>query len=308
MRRRDTASAALVRDDFTLAITRFLEELEEPLLQNRNFATIDRFSPEHAAKVLEAFGRAYRRLGRGAIAREPAVHRPGDCRAGPRGPDGAGADRSAGRNRQGASLDRRHIAATRRGAGRERRIPRAAPGRRAEPPGNPAAFDAVRRLLRRCCLPTDENIRGPSKTRSELVAALGEAITPQRLDKLLLLLDVDVRLITPVRSATADSTSSDSSQREPAYQLTHDYLVSAIRAWLTANQRSSARPGQAAAGELAEAWNAAACRSGCRFPGMADDSLANAPRRVGAERAADYAECGAENWRADRQSSSARHY
>ena len=34
----------LVRDDFTLAITRFLEELEEPLLQNRNFAAIDLFS------------------------------------------------------------------------------------------------------------------------------------------------------------------------------------------------------------------------------------------------------------------------
>ena len=49
----------LVRDDFTLAITRFLDELEEPLLQNRNFAAIDLFGPEHAAKVLEAFGRAY---------------------------------------------------------------------------------------------------------------------------------------------------------------------------------------------------------------------------------------------------------
>ena len=105
--------------------------------------------------------------------------------------------------------------------------------------------------------PESESIRGPAKTKSELVKTLADVVTPQRLDKLLLLLDVEVRLITPVHSAIADSTDSDSGQREAAYQLTHDYLVSAIRAWLTASQRRRAS-GRARLRlkELAETWNA----------------------------------------------------
>ncbi|MFM9963809.1 MAG: serine/threonine-protein kinase [Planctomycetaceae bacterium] len=49
----------LVRDDFWLAISRFLEELEIPLLQGRNCAMADLFDPPHAKKVLDAFGVAF---------------------------------------------------------------------------------------------------------------------------------------------------------------------------------------------------------------------------------------------------------
>ncbi|MBM3971743.1 MAG: hypothetical protein FJ302_18060 [Planctomycetes bacterium] len=49
----------LVRDDFWLAISRFLEVLEVPLIQGRNCAMADLFDPPHARKVLEAFGVAF---------------------------------------------------------------------------------------------------------------------------------------------------------------------------------------------------------------------------------------------------------
>src|SRR5205823_6482539 len=49
----------LVRDDFWMAITRFMRELEVPLLENRNSMPVDLFSPRHAHKVLVAFGRAF---------------------------------------------------------------------------------------------------------------------------------------------------------------------------------------------------------------------------------------------------------
>jgi serine/threonine protein kinase len=48
----------LVRDDFWLAVSRFLGDLEVGLAQGRNLALADLFDPRHARKVLAAFGRA----------------------------------------------------------------------------------------------------------------------------------------------------------------------------------------------------------------------------------------------------------
>lgn len=52
----------LVRDDFWLAVTRFLAELEIDLVQGRNTAAVDLFDVAHARKVLAAFGHAHGRL------------------------------------------------------------------------------------------------------------------------------------------------------------------------------------------------------------------------------------------------------
>jgi len=49
----------MVRDDFWLAVSRFLSELEIDILQGQNSALVDLFDARHARKVLAAFGRAY---------------------------------------------------------------------------------------------------------------------------------------------------------------------------------------------------------------------------------------------------------
>src|SRR5262249_53252843 len=49
----------LVRDDFWMAATRFMDALEVRLVQGENTAAVDRFDPPHAKKVLTAFGRAF---------------------------------------------------------------------------------------------------------------------------------------------------------------------------------------------------------------------------------------------------------
>src|SRR5207247_10540096 len=52
----------LVRDDFWLAVSRFMRALEIPLIEGRNIALVDLFDTAHARRVLVSFGRAFGRL------------------------------------------------------------------------------------------------------------------------------------------------------------------------------------------------------------------------------------------------------
>ena len=52
----------MVRDDFWMAVIRFMRELEICLLEGQNSAAIDLFDTDHARKVLAAFGRAFGKL------------------------------------------------------------------------------------------------------------------------------------------------------------------------------------------------------------------------------------------------------
>ena len=49
----------LLRDDFWLAASRFMQDLEIRLIEGENSALVDLFDPRHARKVIMAFGRAY---------------------------------------------------------------------------------------------------------------------------------------------------------------------------------------------------------------------------------------------------------
>ncbi len=52
----------MVRDDFWMAVTRFMRELEIRLVEGQNSAAVDLFDIDHAKKVLAAFGRAFGKL------------------------------------------------------------------------------------------------------------------------------------------------------------------------------------------------------------------------------------------------------
>src|SRR5262249_36790360 len=55
----------LVRDDFWLALARFMNDLHLELVPGQNLALVDLFDPLHARTVLAAFGRAFGRLPEG---------------------------------------------------------------------------------------------------------------------------------------------------------------------------------------------------------------------------------------------------
>src|SRR5205823_6414610 len=65
----------LVRDDFWLAVSRFMRDLEVPLVEGFNTALVDLFDPLHARQVLAEFGRAFGRLPARAGERTPEQER-----------------------------------------------------------------------------------------------------------------------------------------------------------------------------------------------------------------------------------------
>jgi hypothetical protein len=73
--RPDNVFGRLVRDDFGMAATRFMNELEIRIVEGHNFATVDLFDPGHARKVLAEFGRAFGRLPAGPAELAPEQER-----------------------------------------------------------------------------------------------------------------------------------------------------------------------------------------------------------------------------------------
>ena len=59
VRRRQRPGVVMVRDDFWMAATRFMRDLEIRLVEGQNSAAVDLFDLRHARKVLAAFGRAF---------------------------------------------------------------------------------------------------------------------------------------------------------------------------------------------------------------------------------------------------------
>ena len=55
-------AVVMVRDDFWMAATRFMRDLEIRLVEGENSAAVDLFDLDHAQRVLAAFGRAFGRL------------------------------------------------------------------------------------------------------------------------------------------------------------------------------------------------------------------------------------------------------
>src|SRR5262249_21468499 len=60
----------LVRDDFWLAVSRFMQALEISIVDGENSRLVDLFDPRHARKVLTAFGRAFGTLQERELSRD----------------------------------------------------------------------------------------------------------------------------------------------------------------------------------------------------------------------------------------------
>jgi hypothetical protein len=238
----------MVRDDFWMAATRFMRELEIRLLEGQNSAAVDLFDLDHARKVLAAFGRAFGKLPESSgntskdqreflnlavsgLAQEGKVicvrlavfaemmkgkaWTPATLKE-VGGTEGVG----------GTFLEETFSAAT-------------------APPEHRYHQQAARAVLKSLLPESGTAIKGHMRSYAVLLDASGYASRPKDFDDLIRILDREIRLITPTdpegnEECEPGGVSLRSSDTR-YYQLAHDYLVHSLRNWLTRKQKETRR-------------------------------------------------------------------
>jgi len=250
----------LVRDDFWMAATRFLRELEVDLVSDRNVAAVDLFDAKHARKVLAAYGRAYDALPkRDDFSREQNAFLDqavaGLLQEGRIVPVRLAlfAEMVRGKPWTTSTL---HEVGGMDGVGlrfldETFSSPRSNPKHRFHQNAAQAVLTAL--------LPQGTtDIKGRMRSFEELRDLSGYAERPLDFADLMRVLDNELRLITPVDLES--SVDEDLRTRAPGtrfYQLAHDYLVHSLRAWLTRKQRETRRGrAELLLAERAALWNA----------------------------------------------------
>lgn len=241
----------LVRDDFWLAVSRFLHELEVGLVEGHNIALVDLFDLKHARTVLAAFGRAFDRLPE-HIGETTKEHNKFLQQA------------TAGLAEDGKVIcvrlalfadmmkDKLWTPATLKNLGGTKGVgvkfleevfsaPSANPSHRLHQ-------KAARAVLKDLLPDYGTDIKGTMRSHAALMEASGYGDRPQDFDDLINILDSEIRLITPtdpdgrdidVRD-TDDESVPQASKGQLYFQLTHDYLVHSLREWLTRKQKETA--------------------------------------------------------------------
>jgi eukaryotic-like serine/threonine-protein kinase len=237
----------LVRDDFWMAVTRCLAELEIDLVPGRNIAAVDLFDLRHAQKVLNAYGRAY-----GALP-EKAADTTTDQRS-------FVEQAVLGLAEEGKVICVRlalfaemmkakpWVPATLKEVGGtegvgvtflEETFSSASAN-----PTHRLHQNAAHAVLKALLPEQGTDIKGNMRSHHELLESSGYAGRPNDFKDLIRILDSEIRLITPTDPEGSDTTvdlKNASEVGEKYYQLTHDYLVPSLRDWLTRKQKATRR-------------------------------------------------------------------
>ena len=237
----------LVRDEFWLATSRFLQELEVDLVEGTNSHLVDLFDLPHARQVLAEFGRAYGRLPNdlSTLTRDEKTFLEHAV-------EGLGQDGKVvcvhlallaymmkGRPWTAASLSQVGGAAGLGVAFLDDTF-----SSRSAPAQHRLHQHAARRVLQELLPESVTDIKRRMKSYAQLQEASRYIHPANEFDKVIRILDTDLRLISPtdpefVLSTDERDKTTDSASRY--YQLTHDYLVAPLREWLTRKQRETRR-------------------------------------------------------------------
>jgi serine/threonine protein kinase/formylglycine-generating enzyme required for sulfatase activity len=253
----------LMRDDFWMAATRFMHQLEVRLLEGHNSASVDLFDTDHAREVLAAFGRAFGRLPQNGnqmdreqkeFLRQAVADLAQDGKVIPvrlalfaemmKGKPWTPSSLKAVGGTEGVGvtfLEGTFSAAT-------------------APPEHRYHQKAARAVLKILLPETGGDIKGHMRSYAELQEASGYASRPKDFDDLIRMLDNEVRLLTPTDAEGKEADGTATLPTKPGqkyYQLTHDYLVQSIREWLTRKQKETRRGrAELLLADRAAVWNA----------------------------------------------------
>jgi len=258
-------AVVMVRDDYWMAATRFLHDLEIRLVEGENSAAVDLFDRLHARRVLTAFGRAYGVLPERTSKFTPDHQAFLDQSIAGLAQDGKVisvrlalfAEMVKGRLWTPATL--REVGGT-EGVGvmfLEETFSAST-----APPEHRLHQKATQAVLKALLPRTGTDIKGQMRSEAALRQASAYAGRPSDFDDLVRILDRELRLITPtdpegsermkdeggrMNEDTGTETAPDSSFilhpsfSQRYFQLTHDYLVHSLRDWLTRKQRETRR-------------------------------------------------------------------
>ena len=227
----------MVRDDFWISVSRFLRELDIPILERDNSALVDLFDLDHASKVLGLFGKAYGKLpdstkawsqDQNEFVRQ-AINGLSQDRKVISVRIAILADMMKSRDWTTAAL--REVGCI-EGVGvtfLEEMF-----GSRHAPIQHRQHQEAVRGLLSALLPSTGTDIKGSMQSAASLQKAAGYENKPREFQELIDILDKNLRLITPVDDGTAAESGTSR-----GYQLAHDYMVPSMRDWLTQKQRET---------------------------------------------------------------------
>ncbi len=235
----------MVRDDFWLAVSRFVRDLEVDFVPGRNIALVDLFDLDHAKKVLAAFGRAFSKL----------PEKPGETSKEQK--------QFLSQAVSGLAQDNKVICVRLALFAEMMKGRRWTPATLKEVGGtggigvtfledtfsssaaNPKhrLHQKVARTVLKALLPeSGSDIKGSMRSHAELLEASGYANRSRDFDDLLRILDSEIRLITPTDPEGKEDTDPSTVQGNAKYyQLTHDYLVHSLRDWLTRKQKETRR-------------------------------------------------------------------
>ena len=257
----DVQCIVMVRDDFWLAVSRFLRDLEIRLVEGQNSALVDLFPIRHAEKVLAAFGRAFSALpdAAGEVSKEQKQF----LEQAVSGLAQEGkvvsvrlalfAEMMKGKSWTPTTL--KEVGGT-EGVGvtfLEETFSAAT-----APPEHRYHQKAARAVLKALLPESGIDIKGHMRSRGELLEASGYAGRPKEFAGLIQILDGEIRLITPTDLEGKEEGSAPQVQTGAKYyQLTHDYLVPSLREWLTRKQKETRRGrAELLLADRAAVWNA----------------------------------------------------
>ncbi len=237
----------LVRDDFWMALSRFVDALETDLHEGQNYQDFDLFDLDHAKNVLTKLGRAYKCLPDDTIglSKEQEAFL-----------DEAIEQMSVGRyvicvrltlfaemfkSRPWTVKELRSVGGA-QGVGE--RFLESTFGAESSSRKFKSQKERVQAVLEELLPESGSDIRGSMKTSEELMAAAKLSNRPKEFEQLITILDKELRLITrtdPDSSGDASVNDENQISENVYYQLTHDYLVPSIRDWLNTELRNTRR-------------------------------------------------------------------
>ena len=252
-------SIVMVRDDFSMAASRFMKDLETRIVEGHNFATVDLFDLDHAHNVLARFGQAF-----GKLPADAADLTDDEERFLTAAVTGLSQDQQVicvhlalfaemVKNKPWTPATLERVGGT---AGIGVTFLEETFNARDANPDHRAHEQAARHVLKALLPEYGSNIKGHMRSHAELLEVSGGENGSQDFFELLRILDGELRLITPTDPEGAQSESGRSFS-DQYYQLTHDFLVPALREWLTRKQKETARGrAELCLAERAATWSA----------------------------------------------------